>query len=57
MRMYHSDRILLHDDDIESILVLCRQLGLAIEYNGLRNFLDMLKGAMGNLPLRMLEGL
>jgi signal transduction protein with GAF and PtsI domain len=57
MRMYHSDRILLHSDDIESILVLCRQLGLAIEYNGLRNFLDMLKGAMGNLPLRMLEGL
>ena len=33
------------------------ELGVAIEYNGLKNFLDMLKSAMGNLPLRMLEGL
>lgn len=57
IRMYHSDRILLHPDDVESILVLCRQLGLVIEYNGLKNFLDMVKGAIGNLPLRMLEGL
>ena len=57
MRMYHSKPIQLHADDIESILVLCRQLGMVIEYNGLRNFLDMLKSAMGNLPLRMLEGL
>ena len=57
MRMYHRDRILLHADDTEAILVLCRQLGVAVEYNGLKNFLDMLKSAMSNLPLRMLEGL
>lgn len=57
IRMYNSDRILIHDEDVKSILVLCRQLGLVIEYNGLKNFLDMVKGAMGNLPLRMLEGL
>lgn len=57
MRLYHSDRILLHVDDIESIRVLCRQLGMVIEYNGLKNFLDMLKSGMGNLPLRMLKGL
>ena len=57
MRMYHTDRVLMHTDDIGSILVLCRQLGMAIEYNGLKNFLDLLKSAMGNLPLRMLEGL
>lgn len=57
MRMYHSSRILLHADDVESILVVCRQLGMAVEYNGLKNFLDMLKSAMGSLPLRMLKGL
>lgn len=57
MRLYHSDQVLLHADDIESILVLCRQLGVVIEYNGLKNFLDVLKIDMGNLPLRMLEGL
>ncbi len=57
MRMYHSQRIRMHPEDVEAILALCRQLGMAVEYNGLKNFLDMVKGAMGNLPLRMLEGL
>lgn len=57
IRMYHSDRIVLHGEDIESILVLCRHLGLVIEYNGLKNFLDMVNGAMSSLPLRMLKGL
>jgi signal transduction protein with GAF and PtsI domain len=57
IRLYHSDRIVLHDDDVESILVLMRQLGLVVEYNGLKNFLDMVKGAMSNLPLRMMKGL
>jgi GAF domain-containing protein len=57
IRLYHSDRIVLHADDVESILVLLRQLGLVVEYNGLKNFLDMVKGAMSNLPLRMLKGL
>jgi len=57
IRLYHSDRIMLNADDVESILVLLRQLGLVIEYNGLKNFLEMVKGAMGSLPLRMLKGL
>jgi signal transduction protein with GAF and PtsI domain len=56
IRLYHGDRIVLHADDQESILVLLRQLGLVVEYNGLKNFLDMVKGAMSNLPLRMLKG-
>ena len=57
MRIYHGDRIHLHPDDIESILIICRQLGMTIEYNGIKNFLDMVKSAMGNLPLRMLKGI
>lgn len=57
IRLYHSDRIVFHDEDVGSILVLLRQLGLVIEYNGLRNFLDMVKGAMSSLPPRMLKGL
>jgi signal transduction protein with GAF and PtsI domain len=57
IRMYNNEQIVLHEEDVESILVLCRQLGLVIEYNGLKNFLDMVKGAMSSLPLRMLKGL
>ncbi len=57
LRIYHSEKILLHEDDVESILLLCLHLGLVIENNGLKNFLDLVKGAMSNLPLRMLEGL
>ena len=56
-RIYHSEKILLHKDDIESILLLCLHLGLVIENNGLKNFLDMVKTAMANLPLRLLKGL
>jgi GAF domain-containing protein len=56
IRLYHSDRIVLHAEDVESILVLLRQLGIVIEHHGLKNFLDMVKGAMSYLPLRMLKG-
>ncbi len=57
LRIYHSEQIRLHNDDVESILLLCLHLGLVIENSGLKNFLDSVKGAMGNLPLRLLEGL
>ncbi len=57
IRLYHSDRIVLNAEDAESILVLLRQLGIVIEHNGLKNFLDMVKGAMSSLPVRMLKGL
>lgn len=57
LRMYHSEKINLHYDDIESITILAELAGLVIENFGLRNFLDSVKLSMGNLPLRMLEGL
>jgi len=57
LRIYHSESLLLHDDDINSLCVLTAQLGVVIENNGLRNFVEGLKIAMENLPLRMLKGL
>jgi GAF domain-containing protein len=57
LRFYHDRAIRFHPDDMDSIRVLGHLLGLVIECHGLRNFLDGVKGAMGNLPLRMLQGL
>ncbi len=55
IRMYHSEPIHLHDEDIESISVLAELLGLVIEYHGLRNFLEEVKVATSNLPARLLS--
>lgn len=57
LRIYHKRTIRLHEEDIDSISVLGHHLGVVIEGNGLRNFLDMVKIAMGSLPLRMIKGL
>lgn len=57
IRIYHSTPFVLHEDDQDSILVLALQLGIAIENNGLKNFLERVKESMGSLPLRMLEGI
>ncbi len=57
LRMYHGEPLLLHEDDIDALCVMTEQLGVVIENNGLRNFLDGLKQAMENLPLRLLKGL
>jgi len=57
VRVYHSEHLELDEYDLESFSLLAMTLGLAIENNGLRNFLEQLKMALGNLPLRMLEGL
>jgi len=42
-RLYHSEPIKLHEDDMDSISILAQQLGLVIENNGLKNFLDGVK--------------
>jgi GAF domain-containing protein len=55
MRLYHSEPIHLHDQDVESISVLAELLGLVIENHGLRNFLEEVKVATSNLPLRLLQ--
>jgi hypothetical protein len=45
---------MLHDDDVESLAIMSELLGLVIDNNGLKNFLEHVKMALDNLPLRML---
>lgn len=56
LRIYHSKSIVLHDDDVDSICVLCQHLGLVIENNGLRNYVQMINAAMNTLPPRLRSG-
>jgi GAF domain-containing protein len=57
IRIYHGTPREFHHEDVDTLCVLAEQLGLVIENNGLKNFLDGVKTAMESLPLRMLEGL
>ncbi|MBF0099913.1 MAG: GAF domain-containing protein [Desulfobacterales bacterium] len=57
IRMYHTETINLNSEDLDSISVLAMQLGLVIENNGLKNFLEGVKLSIGSLPLHMLKGL
>ncbi|MDA8403813.1 MAG: GAF domain-containing protein [Desulfobacteraceae bacterium] len=56
MRIYHDEKLELHESDIDSLCVLSNQLGLVIQNNGLKNFVDHVKMAMDNLPPRILRG-
>ena len=53
IRVYHDKPWILHDDDVSSFSVLTKQLGLVIEINGLKNFVDTIKTAVDRLPNRM----
>jgi signal transduction protein with GAF and PtsI domain len=57
IRIYHNDPIVFHEDDVDSLGVMAQHMGLVIENNGLKNFLDEVKMAIQNLPLRMIEGI
>lgn len=57
IRIYQGEPSVFHEDDIDALCVLSELLGLVIENNGLKNFLDKVKIALESLPLRMLEGL
>ncbi len=57
VRIYHAEAIQYHKEDVDALCVLCELLGMVIEINGLINFLDKVKVAMGSLPTRMLAGL
>lgn len=57
LRIYHGEPWMLHEEDVDSLCVLTELLGLVIENNGLKNFLDQVKVALESLPLRMLEGI
>jgi signal transduction protein with GAF and PtsI domain len=56
IRIYHGTPREFHHEDVDTLCVLAEQLGLVIENNGLKNFLEGVKIAMESLPLRMLEG-
>ena len=57
IRIYHSERRRFSDEDVETLKILAEHLGLVIEINGLKNFLDKVRMAMDSLPQRMLEWL
>ena len=57
LRIYFNKSGRIHDEDIDSLCVLSEQLGLVIENNGLKNFLDGIKIALGSLPPRLLKDL
>ncbi|MBW1999277.1 MAG: GAF domain-containing protein [Deltaproteobacteria bacterium] len=55
LRIYHGEPSVLDDEDIDSLSVLTLLLGLVIENNGLKNFLEQVKIALDSLPPRMLK--
>lgn len=57
LRIYHSESIVLHPEDVDSITILALHLGLVIQENGLRNFVQMVCGAISDLPPRLRKGL
>ena len=57
IRIYHDQVWHPNEDDLDSFSLLADYLGLVIENNGLKNFLEKVKYAMESLPLRMLKGL
>lgn len=57
LRMYTAEVQYYNEDDIDSISTLCLQLAVVLEKNGLENFLEGVKMAMGSIPPRLLKGL
>ena len=55
LRIYESEPWVLNESDIDSLCVLTEQLGIVIENNGLKNFLDKVKMGLESLPLRLLR--
>jgi signal transduction protein with GAF and PtsI domain len=57
IRIYHNEPTIIHDEDIETLCVMSENLGLVIENNGLKNFLEGVLTALESLPPRMIEDL
>ncbi len=57
LRMYTGEKQFFNAEDIDSISTLCLQLAVVLEKNGLENFLEGVKAAMGSIPPRLLKGL
>lgn len=56
LKVYHSEKMDLDPDDLESLTVLTQQLGVVIELNGMNNFVSRLKALMDQLPPRVNQG-
>ncbi len=56
LKNYHSNAIVPHEEDLDSMSVLMQQLGLVIELNGLRNLVSSIKSAMEKLPSHVIRG-
>ncbi|BBO82367.1 GAF domain-containing protein [Desulfosarcina ovata] len=56
IRCYHTAPITLHEEDVDSVAVLSQLLGLVIENNGLKNFVNHVQIAVSGLPLRLRKG-
>ena len=57
LRMYTRQVEYFNPEDIDSISTLSLQLAVVLEKNGLENFLEGIKSAMGSIPPRLLKGL
>ena len=57
LRMYTAERQDFHEEDIDSICTLALQLAVVLEKNGLENFMEGVKAAIGSVPPRLLQGI
>ena len=57
LRIYLSEPVELHEEDVNALCVLTEQLGMVIDNNGMRNFLEKVKMSMEDLPLRLFGSL
>ena len=55
LRIYSGVKWNLHEDDLDSFCVMGEQMGLLLEYNGLKNFLETVKSGIDRLPPRLLD--
>lgn len=53
IRIYNDQAINLNPEDVESLCVLAAQLGMVIECNGLKNFVEHIKMSIDTLPPRI----
>lgn len=53
IRIYDDKQVDIHEEDVESLCVLAAQLGVLIECNGLKNFVEHIKMSMDTLPPRV----
>ena len=57
IRLYQDQPRRIHEEDIGSLCVMSELLGLVIENNGLKNFLEGVWTSLESLPSRLLRGI